>query len=261
MLVLSVVNRKGGVGKTTTVFNLSYALYSKGIKTLAIDLDPQASLTTILGFNPDEIESGIDKVILSAISQNDVNFNEIILQTDLGFYLAPSKEELELANVMLTDRLGKEFVLKNKLNDVSGFDIAIIDCQTSISLLTINALAASDYVLIPVELTYLSMQGFDALMNVILEIKRNINPNLKILGILPTKYDARLNTVKRSIKVLESLKKHYNIFPPVKKTVSFDKSIERGKPIFLIDTKSARDACKAYERVVDKILEILYDRG
>ncbi len=247
------------MGKTTTVFNLSYALYLKGVKTLAIDLDPQASLTTILGINPSELENGMDKVILSAISQNDVNVNDIILQTDLGFHLAPSREELELANVMLADKTEKEFILKERLDDVSGFDIAIIDCQTSISLLTINALAASDYVLIPVELTYLSMQGFDALMDVILEIRQDINPNLKILGILPTKYDARLNTVKRSIKVLEYLKKHYNIFPPVKRTVFFDKSIELGKPIFLIDdkTKSVKDACKAYEKVANKILEIL----
>jgi len=260
MITISVVNRKGGVGKTTTVFNLSYILSKKGVKTLAVDFDPQASLTSILGFDPEELEIGIDVPILSeaGIPQDKVSLKDVIVKTNMDFDLAPSRDQLELANIILTSKIGRELVLKKKLNEVADdYDIAVIDCQTSISLLTINALAASDYVLIPVELAYLSMQGFNVLMNIILEVKQNVNPNLKILGILPTKYDSRLTTVKKAMSILDKLKEHYYIFPPVKKTVAFDKSVEEGKPVFLMDSKAAEDAGKAYEFVANKIIEVI----
>ncbi len=260
MIVVSVVNRKGGVGKTTTVFNLSYALSKKDVRTLAVDFDPQASLTSILGFDPEELETGIDAPILAeaGIPQDKVSLRDVIVKTDMGFDLAPSRDQLELANIILTSKIGRELVLKKKLREVSDdYDVAVVDCQTSISLLTINALAASDYVLIPVELAYLSMQGFNVLMNIILEVKQNINPDLKILGILPTKYDSRLTTVKKAMNILDKLKEHYYVFPPVKKTVAFDKSVEEGKPIFLMDSKAAADAGKAYEFVADKIIEVM----
>ncbi|WP_457550672.1 ParA family protein [Archaeoglobus sp.] len=191
MIVISVVNRKGGVGKTTTVFNVSYALGKKNIRTLAVDFDPQASLTSILGLDPEELERAIDVPILSEVGvpQGEVSLRDVIVKTDMGFDLAPSRDQLELANILLTSKIGRKLVLKKKLSEVaSDYDVGIIDCQTSISLLTINALAASDYVLIPVELAYLSIQGLNVLMNIILEVKQNVNPNLKILGILPTKY-------------------------------------------------------------------------
>ncbi len=259
MIVISVVNRKGGVGKTTTVFNLSYVLSKKGIKTLAVDFDPQASLTSVLGFDPEELESGIDEPILSeaGLPQNKVSLRDIIIKTDMGFDLAPSRDKLELANTLLTSKIGRELVLKKKLEEVSNdYDVAIVDCQTSISLLTVNALAASNYVLIPVELAYLSMQGFNTLMNSILDVKQNVNQDLKILGILPTKYDHRLTTVRKAMDVLNKLKEYYNVFPPVRKTVAFDKSVEENRPIFLMESKAAADAAKAYEFVADRIIEL-----
>jgi len=252
MITISAVNQKGGVGKTTTVLNLAYALQKKGVEVLAIDLDPQASLTVALGYDPDTLDQAIDSVMLSETSLSDV-----LLDTDKGFTLAPSRVLLERLNLRLVNELGREKILEQKLRNLDRFDVVVIDCQTCLSLLTINALSASDYALVPVELAYLSLQGLSLLFDTVTLIKNKVNPRLNILGILPTKYDSRLLSVKSAMDALESLDGKLKVFPPVKKTVAFDRAIEERKPVFLMEGKAAEEAGKVYQIVADAITELI----
>ncbi len=250
-MIISVVNQKGGVGKTTTVLNLSYALSKLGKRVLAIDFDPQASLTWSLGYNPEEIENTVYSLILGASS-----FEDSVIRTKFGFDLLPSNIDLAAAEVVFVSKIGREKLLKNAVEDLD-YDFILIDTQPSLGILTVNALTASEGVLIPISCQYLSLKGFEFLLRTIKEVKENVNEKVKILGIIPTFYDPR---TRHSKEILEYIKKeigrYFKVFPPIKKSVRLDDSSYTNKPIFFFDDKISRTISNTYLKIAEEVIKI-----
>jgi len=187
MRTIAVLNQKGGVGKTTTVANTAAALAAMGSKVVAIDLDPQAHLTIHLGVEPQSITSGSYAVLIS-----QAKFEQEILLARLNLWLLPANIDLVGAESELVSVVGRETILREALQSVQDkFDYCFIDCAPSLGLLTLNALAAAQEVLIPLQPHFLALQGFGKLLQTIELVNRRINPALKVKGILLCMFDSR----------------------------------------------------------------------
>ncbi|MFA5577772.1 MAG: AAA family ATPase [Tissierellaceae bacterium] len=202
--ITAIVNQKGGVGKTTTALNLSYALSLKdrGKKVLLIDFDPQASLTVALGHSGED-KVNIQTLMANAIEENDVEGDYIINIKD-KLDLIPGTLDLAGIEVSLVNVMSREMILKQVIEDIENdYDHIIIDCSPNLGMLTINALAASDSVIIPVTPEYLSAKGLGLLISNINKIKKRINPKIEIDGVLVTMLNQRTNLSKEMLKALE----------------------------------------------------------
>ncbi|MBI2831365.1 MAG: ParA family protein [Chloroflexi bacterium] len=194
MSVICVANQKGGVGKTTTAAALAEGLSEHRKRVLLVDWDPQGSLTISMGFDPEELKQSAYDVLASIIRNNgNPSVKDAILSTTIpNVDLLPANVELSQAELDLVDARGREMVLKNMLQPVrQSYDFIILDCLPSLGLLTINALSASDKVLIPVQADFLAMKGLILLLNTIIRVRDRINPPLEILGILFTMTNTR----------------------------------------------------------------------
>lgn len=204
MKIYAVANQKGGVGKTTSVINLGAMLGKNGLKTLIVDIDPQANATSSMGINKFEVQVSTYDMLLEEVDSNQIK----ISVESYGVDVLPSNPELAGAEVELVTALGREYRLQNALKQLdSQYDYALIDCPPSLGLLTVNALAAaSDGILIPVQCEYLALEGLTQLLQTIELVQRFLNPQLVVRGVIMTMYDSRTNL---SRQVVEEVRRHF----------------------------------------------------
>lgn len=204
--VIACVNQKGGTGKTTTCENLGAGLVMDGKKVLLVDFDPQASLTISLGFpKPEELPVTVTDMMKKVVDEESILPGEGVLHHEEGMDLMPSSIELSGMEVSLVNTISRETVLKEYLQSVErDYDFILLDCSPSLGMLTVNAMAAADTLLIPVQASYLPAKGLEQLLQTVSKVRRQINPKLKIEGILLTMVDARTNDAKQISELIRS---------------------------------------------------------
>jgi chromosome partitioning protein len=249
--VVAVCNQKGGVGKTTTTINLGAALAEFGRRVLLVDFDPQGALSVGLGIQPHELEATVYNLLM----ERGANPAEVVIKTSVaGMHLLPSNIDLSGAEVQLVHEVGREFVLGGVLEPLMPeYDIVLIDCQPSLGLLTVNALACADGVLVPLECEYFAMRGVALLTETIDKVSRRINPKLAMDGLLATMYDSR---TLHSREVLTRVVDRFGdtVFHTViSRTVRFPDATVAGEPITSFDPAST--GATAYRELAKEVLE------
>jgi chromosome partitioning protein len=248
--IISMCNQKGGVGKTTTTINLGAALAEHGRKVLLVDFDPQGSLSVGLGLNPHDMELSIYNLLM----QRDVSIDDVIVPTNVaGMDLLPSNIDLSAAEVQLVHEVAREQSLQRVLQPaISQYDVILIDCQPSLGLLTVNALTASDGVIVPLECEYFALRGVALLKTTIDKVQERLNPKLTIDGVLGTMYDGR---TLHGREVMERLVQAWGdtVFHTViRRTVKFSDSTVAGEPITTYAGTSA--GADAYRQLAKEVL-------
>src|ERR687891_2425401 len=245
--VIAFANQKGGVAKTTTTLNLAVAFKEQGFSVLGVDLDPQGNLTMSQGMDPDTVERSMFDVLV-----HSVPIEEVIHRTEID--LAVSSIDLAGAELALSSMIGRERALQKALLPVrSRYDYVLVDTPPSLGLLTINALTASDGVIVPVQCEYLSLRGLVQLENTLSMIRENLNPTVEIRGILPTMYDGR---TLHSREAVEMLKENFGelVFETrIRKTVRYAEAPVQGSSVLKYDPSGT--AAEAYRELAKEVLD------
>jgi chromosome partitioning protein len=244
--VIAFANQKGGVAKTTTTLNLGVALVERGKRVLCVDLDPQSNLTMSQGVDPDELERTMFDVLVHKTPIEDV-----ILHREID--LAASSIDLAGAELALSSMIGRERALQKALLPVRGsYDYIMIDTPPSLGLLTINALTAADGVIVPVQCEYLSLRGLIQLENTLTMIRENLNPDVRIKGILPTMFDGRTLHSKEAVEILQENFGDLVFETKIRKTIRYAEAPVKGTSVLKYDSKGK--AAKAYRDLAGEVL-------
>ena len=249
--VISVTNQKGGVGKTTSAVNIAYYLAKAGKKVLLVDLDPQGNATSGLGVDKEKLDGTMSEVMLET-----KQLKEILIETEFkGVWLAPSTPHLANSEVELAQAHRRFTRLRNAIENTPHFDIVIIDSPPSLSLLTVNGLIASRYVLLPVQAEFYALEGLGQLLETMKLVRKSMNPTLDLLGVLPTIVDSRTSL---SQQVHEEIKKHFpgKVFKQtIPRNIRLAEAPSHGVPIGEYDrwSKGARAYKAATKEVLDRV--------
>ena len=245
--VIAFANQKGGVAKTTTTLNLGVALMEQGKRVLAVDLDPQGNLTMSQGWNPDEIERSLFDVLVHKLP-----ITEIVRKGEID--IAVSSIDLAGAELALSSMIGRERALDKALLPVKeDYDYILIDTPPSLGLLTINALVASNGVIVPVQCEYLSLRGLVQLENTLTMIRENLNPDVAIQGILPTMYDKRLLHSKEAVEILRENFGDLVLNTKIRKTVRYAEAPVKGMSVLKYDPTG--EAASMYRDLAKEVLD------
>jgi chromosome partitioning protein len=244
--VLAFANQKGGVAKTTSTLNLAAALAEKDLKVLIVDMDPQGNLTMSQGLNPDAIERSMFDVLVHRLP-----IEHVIHRAEVD--LAVSSIDLAGAELALSSMIGRERALEKALLPLKeNYDYIIIDTPPSLGLLTINALVAADGVIVPVQCEYLSLRGLVQLENTLSMIRENLNPNVAIVGILPTMFDRRTLHTREAVEILEENFGDLVFNTRIKKTIRYAEAPVKGSSILKYDPSGS--AAEAYRQLAKEVL-------
>jgi len=250
--VIAIANQKGGVGKTTTAINLAGALEEEGYRILCIDMDPQANLTAGLGVNLNTVERSMADVL----ADGRATLTEVVRATEsAGIDVAPANIDLASTEGELFTALGREQVLRDALEGhVDVYDYALIDCPPNLGLLTVNGLVAANSVIIPVQTQYYAMKGLNNLVKVINMIRMKLNRDLRILGLLPTFFDARTNLAKDMLEELRVVGDHHVFRSIVRTTVKLGEAPLAGRPITTY--AGASEAARTYRELAREVIDL-----
>jgi chromosome partitioning protein len=244
--VIAFANQKGGVAKTTTTLNLAVAFAESGYRVLCVDLDPQGNLTMSQGIDPDKVEKSLYDVLV-----NDMPISEIVHHREID--IAVSSIDLAGAEIAMSTKIGRERSLEKALKEVSGdYDFVCIDTPPSLGLLTINALTAATKVIVPVQCEYLSMRGLVQLQNTLKMIQENLNPDVRIEGILPTMLDSRTVHAKEAVEILEENFGDLVFRSRIKKAIKFAEAPVKGSSVLKYDSGSS--AANYYRELAKEVL-------
>ena len=244
--VIAFANQKGGVAKTTTTLNLGVALAEKGHNVLLVDLDPQGNLTMSQGFNPDAIERSMFDVLVHKLP-----ITEIVETAEVD--IAVASIDLAGAELALSSMIGRERALEKALLPVrEAYDYILIDTPPSLGLLTINAFVAADGVIVPVQCEYLSLRGLVQLQNTLTMIRENLNPNVDIVGILPTMFDKRVLHSREAVEILQENFGDLVFKTRIRKTIRYAEAPVKGLSVLKYDHTGA--AAEAYRDLAKEVL-------
>jgi chromosome partitioning protein len=244
--VIAFANQKGGVAKTTTTLNLAAAFAEEGHRVLCIDMDPQGNLTMSQGIDPDSLETSMYDVLV-----HDLSIREVIRKREID--IACASIDLAGAEIAMSTKIGRERSLDKALRPIAeDYDFICIDTPPSLGLLTINALTAADKVIVPVQCEYLSMRGLIQLQNTLSMIRENLNPDVDIMGILPTMVDSRTLHAKEAIQILEENFGDRVFGARIRKTIRFAEAPVKGMSVLKYDPSGT--AADAYRQLAKEVL-------
>lgn len=247
--IIAIANQKGGVGKTTTAINLSACLAEAGQRVLVIDIDPQGNTTSGFGVMKDSIENTVYEVILQEVGMKDAIISNVVDNLDI----LPSNVNLAGAEIDLIDVENREYILKNSIGQVrNNYDYVILDCPPSLSMLTVNAMTASDTVLVPIQCEYYALEGLTQLIHTINLVRKKLNPSLELEGVVFTMYDSRTNL---SLQVVENVKDNLkqNIYKTIiPRNIRLAEAPSHGLPINIYDPKSS--GAESYKLLAEEVM-------
>jgi chromosome partitioning protein len=253
--VIAIANQKGGVAKTTSTFNLAHALVERGQRVLCIDADPQASLTGYFGCDPVDLGEKQKTLYFGLVGENPVPLSTLIIGENPALIPTNIKLAAAEADLRADTTLPAQEALRYQLKEIKDrYDFILIDCQPSLGILPANALAAADLVLVPVETSKMAREGLVDFFDTLRKIRRRLNPEVQVLGILPTKYDSRRNHDNEQLSLIREFgaAQRVTVLEPVRYTTAFDKASDEGRPVS--ELRSGTNGIENYKHLAEALV-------